>query len=35
MREAEVPVFAQPRAEELRGRPHGGCGSSQGAEGQR
>ena len=30
---AEVPGCAQPRAEQAEGRPHGGCSSSQGAEG--
>jgi len=35
LRAAEAPQCAQPRAEELRGRPHGGCSASQGAEGQR
>lgn len=34
-REAEVPGFAQPRAEQAEGRPHGGSSSlTRGAEGQ-
>ena len=32
---AEVPGCVQPRAGQAEGRPHGGCSSSQGAEGQR
>ena len=30
---AEVPCSFWPRAEQAEGRPHGGCSSSQGAEG--
>jgi len=32
---AEVPGSVQRRAGQAEGRPHGGCSSSQGAEGQR